>query len=221
MGLFGNRRSAKQRGTGFTKTEREIVDGYAAAFVSQGASRAEAIEMMVEQMAGAIAEAKADGTYWLPENLGSWVLSGVPAEDPFVNSWVTKLRASLSGKYADGMQDGDFLAYWDQPEVARRMEAAGMSAVRMAMFIDTLETGNYESTEQAADAAAARVKRSHGMYGHPTGSDDLTDLHRPLPFEVHTRVNAYVNIPNSDPAVLREKFAAAGSVNAHYRASLR
>ena len=216
MAFFGKARSR----SALTPPEREIVDFYVLLVPSLGVPVQEARSFAVESMANAVREATQDDSYGLPDTLGDIVLGTSEPSDLYLRQWVHSLRASLPGKRLDGMTDDDFREHWNQPDVARRMRVAVMNIPRMALYRQTLETGVYDSVEHALSTASREVLMSYGRYGSSDGFAK-DDPHRPLPFEVESRVVRFQmdlleNWASSALAVER-----AGSLNALYRESLK
>lgn len=213
MGLF----SKKQSTGGFTRVEQQIVDFYAAMLSSNGLSKVDVADAMREQ----IVESKGDGSYYLPLDIGDIVLSPATPSDPALVGYRTAMRRLMAQKRLDGMTDADFREYWNEPETARRIAAWHANLSRMAMFRQVMASGAWGSVEEGAEAAAARVKMIHATFGHPTGDEDLSDPHRPLPWEVRTRVTNFMNARNGDLSALEATLEASGTANAYYRSSLR
>jgi hypothetical protein len=218
VGLFGKK---TPRDEPLTSTEAEILDFYRHLLNSTYGPSEYVDQTVVQGMHEAILESKADGTYWLPLDAGDLVLSGVQSRDPRLNAWVAGMRATLDLKRIDGMTDDDFRQYWNEPEVARRMAIVAMNLGRARLFGQALESRDWESMEQASAEAARHVGMFLGSFGHPTGTEDTSDPHRPLPLELHTRVIAFLDAASADSQLVRKKLQEAGTLNALYRASLR
>ena len=218
VALFGKK---APRAHPLTAAEAEILDRYRSCLTSTYGPSEILDQEVLQGMQDAIRESKADRTYWLPLDAGDLVLSGVRSTDPNLSAWVASMRATLEQKRSDGMTDDDFRQYWNEPEVARRMAIVAMNIARMRLFVEALESRDWESMEQAQSEAARRVGMFLGFFGHPTGAEDASDPHRPLPMEVRTRVIAFLNAENADPEIVSKKLQEAGTLNAFYRASLR
>lgn len=214
MALFGRSRPR----TAFTKAEQQIVDLYVDLFAHLGLSKDDAAIFAADSMSTAIREAKQDGSYDLPDNLGDIVLSGKPASAQY-RQWVDGLRASLPMKRVDGMTDDDFREHWNQLEVARRMRITAANVPRMSMMMATMESGEYESVEQASEVAAQQVHIHFGRFGSTRGFDP-EDPSRPLPFEVESSVIRFQETLMADWANTKSAVERAGSMNAAYRESL-
>jgi len=204
----------------FTDLEQEVCDLYEQVWLFQGVPAEDVHDLSVKYMQQAIEEAKADRMYSLPLNLGDVVLDRLAVNDPIVAERVATLVEEMDAKRADGMSDSDFREYWNAPEVTRRMQAIALSVNRALLLQHVVETeGPWDSVDDAFAAATAVVKARHATYAHPSDSDDRSDPHRPLPFEVESAV-VRLNVFEADDLSLLARLDAAGTVNAYYRASL-
>jgi hypothetical protein len=209
---FFKRKSREAPAIELTAEETELVAVYASLGMTES-------DVLVGMKQG-IVESKADGTYWLPHDLGDLVLSGVTPPDSLLREVVIAQRAVMDVKRKDGMTDDDYRQYWNQPESIRRLAAWVGDSQRLALFMSVMESRAWDSEEQMFTEAAAQVNKFFGLYAHPRPDDDLTDPNRPLPLEVETRVTNYVDFANSDPDEIRAKLAEYRTVNAYYRAGL-
>ena len=211
-GIEKDRRAHK-----FTSTERKWLRLYSMLFQSIGMMSADDAAQYAEQrLRKAISESKASGFYWYPDNLGDIVLSGHEPRDTGLFQIVELLRAVMPIERLDGMTDEDFSEYWNQPDVARGMRIVAMNIPRAAMFVETVETGEYPSLEDAYAAGHARVRLSHARYAHPARDELSTDQYRPLPFEIESRVMKFLMAQTRDIEALDHDIGIAGSVNACY-----
>jgi len=217
VALFGKKAPREEP---LTETEAEIYEFFLSLCQSAYGPTESLQQKVLQGMRDAIRESKADGSYWLPFDVGDLVLSGTEPSKPGLRRWVASTRATLAQKRYDGMTDDDFREYWNDHELARRMAIVAMNIARTAAFTHALEEREWDSLEKAMEGAAARVRMFHAHYDHPNGAEDISDPHRPLPFEVQTRVTKLLDAESEDPEVLRARLEEVGTVNAFYRASL-
>lgn len=208
---------ARETAAPLTVSELSIVDFYAR--IGPGAdelARADAKVLSSHTIAMAIAAAKDDGTYWLPEDLGNLVLRGAAPEDSFLRQVIENLCDALPAKRADGMTDEDFTAFWNTTEIERRMHLLAMDEPNRVMHIDSRGEGPVAYTRQLQILMAF----TFGRYGHPSAEADDRSPHRPLPYEIQNRVADTVDVSNWDFGDLRQRITGAGSLNAYYRSTV-
>lgn len=201
-----------------TANEEYLIELYAELWTASGLPKIVTIEMATSLMTQAITESQSDGTYDLPLNIGDIILGSSLPEAPASRAVVELIRPLLPEMRRDGMTDDDLRGYWNQSEVDRRMMILGGNVQRTALATQTLETGSYESVDEAFDAAGKAVHASFGRFGSTAGFDP-NDPNRPLPLEMVSKVIAYMSefLEAEGAAGFLEALGRAESYNAFYR----
>jgi hypothetical protein len=187
-------------------------------------ARSDSVWLTAHTLAGIIADTKADGSYWLPDDLGTRTFDGPVPEDAYARQTILQLRQSLPGKRLDGMTDQNFTQFWNTTECERRMRIAASGGSGIELLIpanagqDT--TWNTLDRDGYSQDAADEFQVVFAVYAHPADNTNLDDPHRPLPYEVQAQANAAIGSVDWDAPGMRDGLRSAGSVNGFYRTAL-
>lgn len=214
MKIFGGGHEKADSISSFNEAERTYAKLYGSIFEAMGLPADEARQHAAATMLEAIRESKIDGTYRRPEFLGDLILGDSEPADNNLRADLRLQRSWLPVKRDDGVTDDDIRGWWNQPEVARRMRISAMNMLRSSIFVEILESRKWEDQNQAFDTAARMINQLQPFFGHPTRDMDLSDLSRPLPFELDSQLTRFVALAAPDEII------SAGSVNALYRMTL-
>jgi hypothetical protein len=209
-----------------TDSEMTLIDLYTPMDLNASdEARSDSVRLAAHTLAGIISDTKADGSYWLPDDLGTRTFDGPLPEDAYARQTILQLRQSLPGKRLDGMIDQDFTRFWNTTEVERRMPIAATEGSGTKLLIpanagqDTTEWSTLDRDGYSQDAAD-EFQVVFAVYAHPADNTNLDDPHRPLPFEVQARANAAIGLVDWDAPGMRDGLRSAASVNAFYRNAL-
>lgn len=181
---------------------------YVSVFEAMGVPSTEAKRIFEVFFSQVIDEATAQGSIGLPRDAGSRLLA-MEKHDPSV-------REMLAAKRSDGVRDQDILWWWGLHDVERRLIKKMDDWFRGATFIKSREEGLSE------EAAATKVRSCYPMYGDPRDEQHSSGENRPLPDELHDRINRFSSSLSPHGLVeLSAEVEMTGSMNAAIRARVR
>ena len=151
-------------------------------------------------------KSKTEGTDDLPQNFGDYILeqatNGIEVHKKFVEK-------AVSG----GALEQDIRYWWNLSDLDRRMIKWEDDLFRIATYSNLKEQGFSEND------AVNQLRKSFPIYGDPTDESNLLGQDRPLPQELHERVNDLVRIMT--PELLKLNAEKCSSMNAFIRTDLK
>lgn len=177
---------------------KELIDQYTMMLLPVAGNFQEANKMANDMFETAMQKSRQEGTLNFPKNLGDIILGEADTDDPEIQEFVSHVRNNLATKKEEGVTDNDIKWFWNMDDIERRMMEEFSNNSRWALFIKTFFENSHLGEEEAADRAAAKVRKYHPFYGNPkdgsyskktgTGIND-----RPLPYELRDRVSSYIS----------------------------
>jgi len=189
---------------GYKKTEREkfLEDTYVALYKHSGLSRKD----IRDEITKCKAESKQEGTDNLPENYGDYFIEQAKAGNEKFKKYVEK---TVLG----GATEEDIRQWWNLHELERRMLKWEDNSARGAAFLIFKDEG------LSFEDAIIKVRKTYPIYGDPSDESNTQGNDRPLPSELHMRINRMTTeLPLSYFQQYSKDF---NSMNAFIRAELR
>lgn len=192
MGLFSSR----------ADIEKELEKLYVAKFSSFGLGRKE-IRQAIEQCKE---DSKQEGTDALPKCFGDYLISKALNGDEKSKRFIDK---SKSG----GANEDDIRHWWNLQDLERRMLNWEDNIFRISAFESIKQEGlvDHEAVE--------KLKKTFPIYGDPTDESKIQGEDRPLPDELHDRVNRLTI--ELTPIYIQQYSKDYSSMNAFLRDELR
>ena len=216
MGLFSS---------GYNQIEKAMLETYTLLMrEATGVGQSEAKKVAKEMLNQAIEESKAEGSYYLPQNFGDILLGDAVTDDPTINDVAEMIRQNTPKKKREGVRDEDIRWWWNMNDTERRMMTKQDNIINMAHYTHALEnpTEPVESTEEALNNAAARVRKFHPKYGDPDDTTHTKGDDRPLPYELKDRINIYIEKrEKADAEKFTEEVKQSSTFNALVRKEIR
>jgi len=187
-------------------------------YITMGVPPNEAKSRCKNMLDKCIREAKREGSYYLPQNLGDIILGEAESDIPTVNKLVEKIN--LSQKRAEGVKDEDIRLWWNLNDIERRMAIAADDIARLALFMDARERGLNE------EEATKEVRKYHPIYEtiyeNPKDTTHTKGDDRPLPYELKDRINTYmIKRATSNPEQYKKEIEESSTFNALVRKEIR
>jgi hypothetical protein len=197
---------AKILPAGWTGEEESLLQTYAEILKRTGLEPDEARHLAEQGLQHCKEEARQAGTEDMPDNYGDFILQRAEEGNPKYEEMVRKARE-------EGATEEDIRSWWNRSDLHRRMTKwAEEVAVRRPMYETAREHGL--SREEAAD----KVRQFFPVYGDPEDESEHTGRDRPLPYELHDRVEHYRR--THDLMQVRRKLQQHSSYNSLIRAEI-
>jgi hypothetical protein len=170
----------------FNEFEKILVQQKIEISLLAGFPEIEAKKMAEESVKISIKESKKNDTYNLPNNLGNIFLGEVRNDDYKIGILLTEFKKRHKWLMADGVKDADIKWWWNLNDVERRLILFDDEAQGLSVFITLLKRG------ETAENAGIERSKTLPWYEDPSEKYDQNNIHRPIPNELHDRVNNYV-----------------------------
>ena len=169
----------------------------------------QAQQMAKEIVNKCVQESKEEGTYG-PERLdGERILRRL--KDRFATN--PELEEEYRENLAAGVTDDDYVIWYGQPSVERRISVELMNRAHFALYIHRRTQGDSEQ------AAKEYVVKHRPLYGDPSDERVARKQHRPLPIEVLPRAQRL--LIEGASAEGQKELSKHGSFNALFRARMQ
>ena len=183
--------------------EKVLEDFYYQKYQPFGKNRKN-IRTLISQAARKIKE---DGKDKLPHNYGNFILEQANNSNETYKIIVDK---AING----GANYDDILLWWNLHEIERRMIAWEDNNFRLMSFISLKD-----EKRMSDDEALKKLRHSFPLYGDPTDESNMNGDDRPLPNELHDRINKIAMGFQKDS--VQESLSKYSSMNAYLRAQLK
>jgi hypothetical protein len=173
----------------------------------------EARRMVKETLDTVIKESKRKGVYDLPLNMGEIILGHASANTEMAQRVAEVQKSLLPAKRVEGVTDADIRSWWNMYDVERRMAVQMDENDRMGTYLTLVR-------QAVADDGSAFVKlwQIYPRFGNPDDTSQAKGDDRPLPLELKTRINRYVeHRVATDLANWQVEMTSATSLNALVR----
>jgi hypothetical protein len=151
-------------------------------------------------------ESKQEGTDNLPENYGDYLIEQAKAGDEKSKKFVEK---ALLG---DATED-DIRQWWNLNDLERRMLKWEDNSARGAAFLIFKDEG------LSFEDSIIKVRKTYPIYGDPSDESNTQSNDRPLPSELHMRINRMTT--ELTLSYFQQYSKDYNSMNAFIRAELR
>ena len=151
-------------------------------------------------------KSKKDGTDNLPKNFGDYIL-----EQAFLGTEVHQkfVEKAIFG----GALEQDIKKWWNLSDLDRRMIKWEDDIFKIVTF------SNLQKQRLSDVEALNKLRKSFPIYGDPTDESTSSGQDRPLPQELHERVNEFVRTIR--PELLKQQSESCSSMNAFIREKLK
>jgi hypothetical protein len=179
-----------------------LEDVYSHNYQSFGCSRKQIQEIIKQELK----KSKAEGTDKLPPNFGDFIIEHYHEGNENCKRIVDK---AING----GANLNDVRHWWNLHEIERRMITWEDNCFRLATFKGLMDEG------MTNEEAVKKLRFSYPLYGDPTDESNMSGEDRPLPDELHDRVNKIA--AELSQTYLNEDIKKFSSMNSFLRASLK
>ena len=183
--------------------ELELEEYYFEKYKIAGISKAD----IQETISDCKRKAELEGDINFGDNFGNELLLKVQQGD---NSSLKVVSKSLSG----GATEEDIRSWWNLNYLERRMIKWEDDLTRMMTF-KSLKNDKGLSSEQAI----INLRKAFPIYGDSTDERNSTGEDRPLPDELHLRINKLIQ--KSDKDLLKDELSKYNTMNAYLRDKLK
>jgi hypothetical protein len=152
------------------------------------------------------AESKLNGMDDLPPNFGDYLIE----QAKFGNE---KYKVIVDKAVLGGAKEVDIRHWWNLSDLKRRMINWEDVTARIAAFRSLKQAGHSD------DEALLELRKSFPVYGDPSDELNMQGEDRPLPAEMHERVNQFV--AEMFPQTLQIHSSSYSSMNAFLRMMLK
>ena len=200
----------------YSPEEQQILELYTQIHIAMGIAPNKAKSMCKDMLEKCIEEAKREGSYYLPQNLGDIILDKAESDTPIVNKLADKIKEDLPKKRAEGVTDEDIKWWWNLNDIERRMMIA-IDEINILMdFTNTRERGLNKKE------AGKKVRKYHPIYGNSEDTTYTKGDNRPLPYELKDRINIYIEKrAKSDSEQYKKEIEESSTFNALVRKEIR
>ena len=153
-------------------------------------------------------ESRLEGTSHLPKNYGDSILQKSSSD--------SKTKIMLEYLRKDDVRDEDIKWWWNMHDLERRIIKKIDDNTRRASFINSRKEGISE------EEASEKVRKFYAVYGDPRDKSQTTGDDRPLPDELRSRVNAYIEKRSkTNPEDYKKEIEKSTTFNALVRQEIK
>lgn len=182
--------------------ELELENFYVNAYKQMGITRRE----IREAISKCKMESKLNGMDNLPSDFGDYLIEQDKVED-------IKYKAIVDKALSGGAIEVDIQQWWNLSDLERRMINWEDNIARIAIFRSLIQEGHTN------EEALFKLRKSFPLYGDPSDESNMQGEDRPLPAEMHERVNRFV--AEMFPQTLQIHSSSYSSMNAFLRMMLK